>query len=63
MKLFSGNRPIQVFYAMTLYNLRCHEQAMELLLKCIAETSIDAEITRYKEAIHFYADKLDEIWK
>lgn len=60
--LFPNNRAVQVFYAITLYNLEEHHQAMELLLKCLIDTTSDDEILRYKRAIHFYSDKLDEIW-
>lgn len=53
---------MQVFLAMTLYNLNDHNKAMELLLKNIKDTSIDENIQSYKKAIEFYSDKLDEIW-
>lgn len=33
MELFPDNHVIKVFYSMTLYNLKEHSQAMELLLK------------------------------
>lgn len=62
MELFPNNRAIQTFYAMTLYNLNEHSKAMELLLKCLVETTTDEKIIGYKKAIEFYADKLDEIW-
>ena len=60
---FPNNKALQVFYAMTLYNLKQHHEAMELLLRCIAETSQDHNILDYKKAIEFYANKLDETWK
>jgi tetratricopeptide (TPR) repeat protein len=63
MESFPNNRAIQTFYAMTLYNLNEHSQAMELLLKCLIETTTDDEILRYKRAIDFYSNKLDEVWK
>ncbi|UCZ55110.1 tetratricopeptide repeat protein [Bacillus shivajii] len=63
IELFPNNKAIQVFYSMTLYNLNDHSKAMELLLKCLIDTTNDAEIFSYKKAIHFYSDKLDEIWK
>ncbi|HLO11369.1 MAG TPA: tetratricopeptide repeat protein [Pseudoneobacillus sp.] len=62
MSLFPNNRAIQVFYSMTLYNLKEHNSSMELLLKCLMDTTTDNEILRYKKAISFYADKLDCIW-
>ncbi|TQR20616.1 tetratricopeptide repeat protein [Psychrobacillus vulpis] len=62
IKLFPENNALQVFYAMTLYNLKEHDTAMELLLKCLSHTTNDKEILSYQKAIDFYADKLDEIW-
>ena len=62
IELFPTNRAIQVFYSMTLYNVNEHKKAMEILLKCLIDTTTDSEILNYKKAIHFYSDKLDEIW-
>ncbi|WP_067725574.1 tetratricopeptide repeat protein [Oceanobacillus damuensis] len=62
IELFPHNRAIQTFYSMTLYNLNEHSKAMELLLKCLIDTTVDDEILSYKEAIDFYSNKLDEIW-
>ncbi|MFJ7405213.1 MULTISPECIES: tetratricopeptide repeat protein [unclassified Lysinibacillus] len=61
--LFPTNQALQVFYAMTLYNLNEHSKAMELLLKCLTDTTTDADILSYKNAINFYADQLDKVWK
>jgi len=63
IELFPNNRAIQVFYSMTLYNLKEHGKAMEILLKSLIETTTDKEILNYKRAIEFYSDKLDEVWK
>ena len=62
MDLYPNNRAIQLFYSMTLYNLKDHKNAMELLLKCLVDTTSDQEILTYKKAIHFYSDKLNTIW-
>ncbi len=62
MELFPDNKAIQVFYFMTLYNLKEHTSAMKLLLKCLMDTTTDKEILSYKKAISFYSDKLDDIW-
>lgn len=61
--LFPNNKALQVFYAMTLYNLDEHSKAMELLLECLLHTTRDAEILSYKNAIHFYAHQLDKVWQ
>ncbi|MCC3356069.1 tetratricopeptide repeat protein [Bacillus sp. REN16] len=62
-ELFPENHAMKSFYAMTLYNLERHQKAMELLLKSLAETARETSIQKYKRAIEFYADKLDETWK
>ena len=59
---FPENRVMKTFYSMTLYNLKEHSKAMELLLKCLIETTNDPEIKNYKRAIDFYSDKLDKTW-
>ncbi|MEO4052311.1 tetratricopeptide repeat protein [Solibacillus sp. CAU 1738] len=59
---FPDQIQFQVFYAMTLYNVQEHTKAMNLLLKCITNTTQDEEILAYKNAINFYADKLDQVW-
>lgn len=50
------------FLAMALYNTGNHDEAMELLLKTLANSSSDPGVLRYQRAILFYADKLDETW-
>ena len=54
------NRAMQVFLAMALHDLGDHGQAMEILLRNLAETSSDPEISAYKEALSFYANLLNE---
>lgn len=63
IELFPNNKAIQVFYSMTLYNLKEHQSAMEILLKCLVETTKDDEVLNYQRAILFYADKLNDVWK
>ena len=62
VETFPDNQAMMVFYAMTLYNLRLYDKAMEHLLRVLAETSGDYRIQRYKRAIELYAGKLDEKW-
>ena len=57
---FPENRAMRVFLAMALYNVASHREATALLLHALAETSSDAEIRAYGEAISFYADRLDD---
>lgn len=59
---FPQNRGLAVFLAMGLHNLGDHSAAAEVLLRQLAETSGDPWIARYRRAILFYADKLDQTW-
>jgi tetratricopeptide (TPR) repeat protein len=59
---FPHNRAFQAFLAMALYNLHRYDEAMELLLTTLAETSSDATILQYKRAILFYAPQLNQVW-
>ncbi|MDM5220612.1 tetratricopeptide repeat protein [Peribacillus sp. NJ11] len=59
---FPEDKALLVFRAMAFYNLGQHDQAMESLLKIIAETSNDREIQSYAKAIEFYSDKLDTVF-
>lgn len=54
IKQFPDNKVITVFYSMTLYNLKEHQAAMELLLTCLMETTEDSDILSYQKAIDFY---------
>jgi tetratricopeptide (TPR) repeat protein len=59
---FPEQRSFEVFLAMALYNTGAHTQAIERLLRALAETSADESIQRYRRAILFYSDKLNQIW-
>ncbi|MBS3678981.1 tetratricopeptide repeat protein [Ornithinibacillus massiliensis] len=61
-ELFPNNRAFDVFFAMTLYNLNQHDQAMGYLLTCLLDTTTNTDIKNYEQAIRFYADKLDQVW-
>lgn len=63
VELFPNNKAIQVFYAITLYNLSKHSNATELLLNVLLETTNDKQILAYEKALKFYSKHLDEIWK
>lgn len=60
--LFPTRHEFRVFLAMTWYNLGQPTKAMELLLNSLAETSNDEGVIAYRNAIQFYADKLDQTW-
>lgn len=59
---FPERREFQVFYAMVRFNQQAYGDAMEILLKQLAETSGDNGIQMYKKAILFYSDKLEQTW-
>lgn len=59
---FPANRTLQVFLAMALYNVGRHKEAMEVLLKNLVETSGDASIAEYRNALSNYAGQLDKTW-
>ncbi|PPA70352.1 tetratricopeptide repeat protein [Jeotgalibacillus proteolyticus] len=59
---FPENQALRVFYAMTLYNVNDHQQAMEILLTSLLETTTDPQVLNYSKAISFYKDKLDRVW-
>lgn len=63
IKEFPSNNEYKVFKAMSLFNLRNHQEAMSLLLNVIAKTSTDKGIQEYQKAIEYYSDKLDIIFK
>lgn len=60
--LYPHDREFEIFLAMALYNLGNHQDAMEILLRNLAETSQDDGLRRFKQAILFYANNLDTIW-
>ena len=61
VELFNDNA-IKTFLSMTKYNLGKHNEAMEILLELVSSTSNDKDIIKFSKAIHFYSDKLDQLW-
>lgn len=53
---------VQPFYAMCLYNLGRHKEAMSLLLKLLLSTTNSDAIKEYHRAISLYAGDLDRKW-
>lgn len=62
MERFPDAGEFPVFLAMALYNVGEAREAVSLLLNELARSSSDAGIERYRRAIFFYHDKLDETW-
>lgn len=55
------NRVMEVFLAMTDFNLKDYEKAVGTLLMLLAETSSDQEIQKFSKAIAYYSERLNEI--
>ena len=63
LEFFPAAREFEVFLSIALYNVGQHNEAMQRLLRTLAETSNDEGIQSYRQAILFYSEHLDEIWK
>jgi len=59
---FPDAAELKTFLAMTLHNLGQSRQAVELLLTVVADTSADAHVAAYREAIRFYARDIERAW-
>ncbi len=59
---FPQAKEFPVFLAMAFYNVGRHAEAMELLLRTVAETGADPGIQRFSRAIGFYSNQLDRLW-
>lgn len=57
-----NDNSLRVFLSMTYYNLGKHEEAMEILLTLMADTSSDISIRQFEKAIRYYSDKLNRLW-
>jgi tetratricopeptide (TPR) repeat protein len=62
LAFFRNSYEFNVFLGMAYYNIGEYSKAMALLLDCPANISTEEGILRYRRAIHFYSDKLDQIW-
>lgn len=59
---FPDAAEMQVFLAMTRYNLGQYHEAVGSLLHVLADTTANPEIKSYERAIRFYAEDLDRRW-
>ncbi len=62
LTLFPDSLEFKVLLGMPYYNTGEHSKAMEFLLNTLADTSSDGGMLRYRRAIRFYLDKLNQIW-
>lgn len=56
------NKALEVFLAMTLFNLNDHEKSISILLKLLVDSSSDEDIIKFSKAISFYSDRLNQVW-
>jgi Thioredoxin domain-containing protein len=59
---FADAAELKIFLAMVLHNLGRSKQAVELLLAVLAQSSADAHVQAYREAILFYAQDIERSW-
>ncbi|SDB86834.1 tetratricopeptide repeat protein [Shouchella lonarensis] len=62
LTIFPDDPALHAFYAITLYNLGEHKEALTRMLTCLTDTSTDPRITAYSQALAFYAKDLDKVW-
>ncbi|KZB79494.1 tetratricopeptide repeat protein [Amycolatopsis regifaucium] len=58
---FPDDAALKTFLAMALYNVGEAREAAGTLLKVLAATSADAGVQRYRRAVEYYADHLDDV--
>lgn len=54
---FPENRGMEIFLALTMYNLNKHPEAMEIVIRNLVETTSDDSIKCYGKALTFYSVK------
>ncbi|RZT23538.1 tetratricopeptide repeat protein [Fictibacillus sp. BK138] len=59
---FPEHRGLQIFYSMALYNTGRYNEAMEIALMNLMETTNDEKLQYFKRGITYYAQHLDETW-
>lgn len=58
---FPDDAALRTFLAMALYNVGEAREAAGTLLKVLAATSADDGVQRYRRAVEYYADHLDDV--
>lgn len=59
---YPESKEVQPFYAMCLYNLHRHKEAISILLTLLVSTTSSDSIKEYQRAILLYAKDLDKKW-
>jgi tetratricopeptide (TPR) repeat protein len=60
---FPESRTLQIFLALTLYNTRHYEEAMEIVLWNLAETTNDKDLLRHQKTLLSCIARLSDTWK
>lgn len=61
-EIFPDDKALEVFLAMAHYNAKRPKEALERLLRLLAETTADADIAGFKRAILLYAEDIERVW-
>lgn len=59
---FPNHRGLQVFLALSLYNMGKYKESTEILLTNLLETTADEKLQYFSRGIKYYAQHLDETW-
>ncbi|MEC0126481.1 tetratricopeptide repeat protein [Paenibacillus pabuli] len=59
---FPNHRGLQVFLALSLYNMGKYKESTEILLTNLLETTADEKLQYFSRPIKYYAQHLDETW-
>jgi tetratricopeptide (TPR) repeat protein len=62
VRRFPDALELRVFRAMALYNAGRTKEAVEILLRVVAQATSDAELASYRSAIELYAEDIDRKW-
>ncbi|MFD1020539.1 tetratricopeptide repeat protein [Thalassobacillus hwangdonensis] len=64
LKKHPENAAMKAFMAMTKYNLHKNKASLQLLFSVILnQDNTDPWILKYKQALLFYADRIDDTWQ
>ncbi|MEZ0392778.1 MAG: tetratricopeptide repeat protein [Pseudobdellovibrionaceae bacterium] len=63
MAAFPDYRPYSVFLALTEFNLRNPDRAIQLLLEELLETTNEVSIKAFDKALRFYSTRLNEVFE
>jgi tetratricopeptide (TPR) repeat protein len=62
VRQFPDALELRVFRAMALYNAGRAKEAVEVLLRVVAQATSDADVSSYRRAIELYAEDIERKW-